>query len=151
MSQSPPDNLETLRKEIAARYEDLSPRLKQVASYVIDNPNDVGLETLSVIAGRCNAQPSTIVRFAKVFGRRVSLDDIEEAVEGRFPCRAAAVQRGNKVGLLLEPYESVDPKSVRLFVARLFSERPHVVQVDLVHRIPLTSSGKKDYPALASA
>ena len=68
MSKSPPDNLEALKKEIAARYNDLSPRLKQVASYVIDNPNDVGLETLSVLAGRCDAQPSTIVRFAKVFG-----------------------------------------------------------------------------------
>jgi DNA-binding MurR/RpiR family transcriptional regulator len=68
MSQDPPENLESLRKEIAQRYDDLSPRLKQVASYVLDNPNDIALETLAVIAGRCNAQPSTIVRFAKVFG-----------------------------------------------------------------------------------
>lgn len=68
MPQSSPDNLEALKREIASKYDELSPRLKQVASYVIDNPNDVALETLSVIAGRCNAQPSTIVRFAKVFG-----------------------------------------------------------------------------------
>ena len=74
MSQPPPDNLETLKREIASRYEDLSPRLKQVASYVIDNPHDVALETLSVIAGRCNAQPSTIVRFAKVFGYKGASD-----------------------------------------------------------------------------
>lgn len=63
-----PDNLESLRSDIARRYDDLSPRLKQVASYVLDNPNDIALETLAVIAERCNAQPSTIVRFAKVFG-----------------------------------------------------------------------------------
>ncbi len=68
MPQSPPDNLEDLKREIASKFDELSPRLKQVASYVIDNPNDIALETLSVIAGRCNAQPSTIVRFAKVFG-----------------------------------------------------------------------------------
>lgn len=68
MPQLPPDNLDALRKEIANRYEELSPRLKQVASYIIDKPNDIALETLSVIAGRCGAQPSTIVRFAKVFG-----------------------------------------------------------------------------------
>lgn len=74
MTQLPPANLETLRQEIADRYDDLSPRLKQVASYVIDNPNDVALETLSVIAGRCNAQPSTIVRFAKVFGYKGASD-----------------------------------------------------------------------------
>lgn len=74
MSISPPDNLDALRKEIAARYDELSPRLKQVANYVIDNPNDIGLETLSVIAGRCDAQPSTIVRFAKVFGYKGASD-----------------------------------------------------------------------------
>jgi DNA-binding MurR/RpiR family transcriptional regulator len=70
MSTAAPDNLETLRSEIASRYNELSPRLKQVASYVLDNPNDIALETLAVIAERCNAQPSTIVRFAKVFGYR---------------------------------------------------------------------------------
>jgi DNA-binding MurR/RpiR family transcriptional regulator len=68
MPRSSPETLETLRSEIARRYDDLSPRLKQVASYVLDNPNDIALETLAVIAERCNAQPSTIVRFAKVFG-----------------------------------------------------------------------------------
>lgn len=62
------DNLETLRNEIAQRYEKLSPRLKQVASYVLDNPNDIALETLSVIAKHSDVQPSTIVRFAKEFG-----------------------------------------------------------------------------------
>ena len=68
MPRHSPETLETLRSEIARRYDDLSPRLKQVASYVLDNPNDIALETLAVIAERCNAQPSTIVRFAKVFG-----------------------------------------------------------------------------------
>ncbi len=68
MSNSPPDNLELLRSEIASRYDELSPRLKQVASFVLDNPNDIALETLAVNASRCDVQPSTIVRFAKVFG-----------------------------------------------------------------------------------
>jgi DNA-binding MurR/RpiR family transcriptional regulator len=65
---NPPDNLESLRSAITSQYEALSPRLKQVASFVLDNPNDIALETLAVNAKRCNVQPSTIVRFAKVFG-----------------------------------------------------------------------------------
>ncbi len=65
---SPPDNLESLRSAITSRYDQLSPRLKQVASFVLDNPNDMALETLAVNARRCEVQPSTIVRFAKVFG-----------------------------------------------------------------------------------
>lgn len=67
MSVAPKD-LETLRAEIVARHAELSPRLRQVAAYVVDNPGDVGLQTLAVIARRCGVQPSTIVRFAKAFG-----------------------------------------------------------------------------------
>ena len=63
-----PKDLEGLRAEIVRRYDELSPRLKQVAKYVLDNPNDVALQTLAVIANRCKVQPSTIVRFAKTFG-----------------------------------------------------------------------------------
>lgn len=71
---SPPDNLESLRSAITSRYEELSPRLKQVASFVLDNPNDIALETLAVNAKRCDVQPSTIVRFAKVFGYNGATD-----------------------------------------------------------------------------
>ena len=60
--------LEILRGDIVRRYEQLSPRLQQVARYVLENPNDMALQTLAVIAERCEVQPSTIVRFAKTFG-----------------------------------------------------------------------------------
>jgi DNA-binding MurR/RpiR family transcriptional regulator len=63
-----PKNIEQLRAEIVARHDELSPRLRQVAAYVLEHPNDVGLETLAVIADRCGVQASTIVRFAKAFG-----------------------------------------------------------------------------------
>ena len=62
------NNIEALRARIVQRYESLSPRLKQVAAYALEHPNDLGLETLAVIARRCKVQPSTIVRFAKTFG-----------------------------------------------------------------------------------
>lgn len=68
MSVKPPRSPEALRNEIVRRYEQLSPRLKQVAKYVLENPNDVALQTLAVIATRAKVQPSTIVRFAKTFG-----------------------------------------------------------------------------------
>jgi DNA-binding MurR/RpiR family transcriptional regulator len=63
-----PNNIEELRAEILARHDGLSPRLRQVAAYVLDHPRDLGLETLAVIARRCGVQASTIVRFAKAFG-----------------------------------------------------------------------------------
>jgi len=63
-----PKDIEQLRAEIVARHDELSPRLRQVAAFVLDHPSDVGLETLAVIARRCGVQASTIVRFAKAFG-----------------------------------------------------------------------------------
>ena len=61
-------DVEKLRSEIVRRYDRLSPRLKQVAQFVLDHPNDMGLQTLAVIAERCKVQPSTVVRFAKAMG-----------------------------------------------------------------------------------
>jgi DNA-binding MurR/RpiR family transcriptional regulator len=63
-----PATAEALRTEIVRRYETLSKRLKQIARYILDEPNDIALETLAVIASRCGVQPSAIVRFAKSFG-----------------------------------------------------------------------------------
>jgi DNA-binding MurR/RpiR family transcriptional regulator len=63
-----PATAEALRAEIVSRYETLSKRLKQIARYILDEPNDIALETLAVIAARCEVQPSAIVRFAKSFG-----------------------------------------------------------------------------------
>ena len=65
---SPPATAEQLRAEIVRRYESLSKRLQQIGRYILDEPNDIALETLAVIASRCGVQPSAIVRFAKSFG-----------------------------------------------------------------------------------
>lgn len=68
MSPPPPKDLEKLRAQIVQSYERLSPRLQQVAAFALEHPNDMGLQTLAVIAERCKVQPSTVVRFAKAFG-----------------------------------------------------------------------------------
>jgi DNA-binding MurR/RpiR family transcriptional regulator len=65
---SAPRDVEELRAAIVARHDELSPRLQQVAQYVLDHPKDMGLQTLAVIAARSGVQASTIVRFAKAFG-----------------------------------------------------------------------------------
>jgi len=64
----PPKTVEALRAEIMRQYDDASRRMKQVASFVLDKPEDVAFETLAVVADRAGVQPSTIVRFAKTLG-----------------------------------------------------------------------------------
>jgi DNA-binding MurR/RpiR family transcriptional regulator len=63
-----PTSAEELRVAIVSRHESLSKRLRQIARFVLDEPNVVALEKLAVIADRCGVQPSAIVRFAKTFG-----------------------------------------------------------------------------------
>ncbi len=63
-----PATAEEFRALLLERYEQLSKRLQQIARYVLDEPNEVALETLAVIAKRCGVQPSAIVRFAQSFG-----------------------------------------------------------------------------------
>ena len=63
-----PSTAEELRQVILERYDGFSKRLKQIAQYVLDHPNDLALETLAVIAERSGAQQSAIVRFAKAVG-----------------------------------------------------------------------------------
>jgi len=63
-----PASVEEFRAAVLARYDGLSKRLQQIARYVLDEPNQIALETLAVVAERCGVQPSAIVRFAKTFG-----------------------------------------------------------------------------------
>ncbi len=63
-----PQTATELRDLILARYDQFSKRLQQVARYVLDHPDDMALETLTVISERSGAQPSAIVRFAKALG-----------------------------------------------------------------------------------
>ncbi|MBL8555443.1 MAG: MurR/RpiR family transcriptional regulator [Phenylobacterium sp.] len=67
-AQTPPATADELRAAILERYDGLSKRLQQIARYVLDEPNELALETLAVIAERSGVQPSAIVRFAKSFG-----------------------------------------------------------------------------------
>jgi DNA-binding MurR/RpiR family transcriptional regulator len=63
-----PASHDGLRLEINEAYEDLSPHLQRIARYALDDPNAFALETVATLAGRCDVQPSTMIRFAKEFG-----------------------------------------------------------------------------------
>lgn len=63
-----PSELVKLQNEIRLRYDDLSKRLKQVAQYILDNSHSVVFDSVAVIAERSGVPPSTLIRFANVFG-----------------------------------------------------------------------------------
>ncbi len=57
-----------LRAAISARHASLSRRLRQIAEFALENPNDMALETVAVIAERANVHPSSLIRFGNAFG-----------------------------------------------------------------------------------
>lgn len=78
---------ERLGEAIAARYDNLSKRLQQIARFALDHPNDMALETIAVIAGRAGVQPSTLIRFAKAFGY-TGFTDMQRVFQVRLVQRA---------------------------------------------------------------
>ena len=61
-------SFDELRAEIAARRDELSPRLRQIAEFALCHPNDMALETIAVIAERAKVPPSSLIRFANALG-----------------------------------------------------------------------------------
>jgi long-chain acyl-CoA synthetase len=87
-------------------------------------------------------------RFAKLFGSRVSLDDVERDTEAKWPVRAAAVERDGQLKVFIVPEGPVDTTAVKSQIASRLGVPPVAVEVQPVAGLPLTSSGKKDYTAL---
>ena len=56
-----------LQGEIQRRFETLSPHLKRIAEYALADPNRFALQTVAATAQAIEVQPSTLVRFAKMF------------------------------------------------------------------------------------
>ncbi len=63
-----PETFEELLAVIASDKGRLPRRLWAVAIHVTQNPGDVALATISVLAGAMGSTTSTLVRFAKTFG-----------------------------------------------------------------------------------
>lgn len=61
-------SFDLLRVELAAKRAQLSRRLRQIADYALQNPNDMALETITVIAERIQVPRSSLIRFAQAFG-----------------------------------------------------------------------------------
>ncbi|MGA3006377.1 MAG: AMP-binding protein [Opitutaceae bacterium] len=88
-------------------------------------------------------------RMAKLFGKRVNLASIETEVEKLFPVHAAAVEDKDGLRLFLEGVIDSHGGDIRAHLARLLAVPPLAIKVTMIERLPLTSSGKKDYTKLS--
>jgi acyl-CoA synthetase (AMP-forming)/AMP-acid ligase II len=90
-------------------------------------------------------------RFAKLFGRRVSLEDVERELESAFPVRVIATDAGERLGLHVAQDDAIRDEALVAHLARFLGVPPAAIVVRRVAELPLTSSGKKDYKAAEAA
>jgi acyl-CoA synthetase (AMP-forming)/AMP-acid ligase II len=89
-------------------------------------------------------------RFAKLFGKRVNLMDVENAVESRYGLRAAAVDAGGDHLLLFCETRGTPPADdIVMEIAGHLGVPPNAVRIRSIDELPMTPSGKKDYAAIA--
>lgn len=92
------------------------------------------------ITGRLN-------RFAKIFGKRVSLQDVESIAASAASAPAGAVERDGKLVVFLESESSTFP-AVQSALARALAVPPPAIVIRTIGFLPRTASGKVDYNAL---
>lgn len=81
-TEAPPREFQALKVLIAARAPDLPRRLVQIATYALNNPDEIAFGTVSTIAARADVQPSTLVRFSQAMGYQ-GFSDLQEVFRSR--------------------------------------------------------------------
>ena len=96
--------------ELAAQLDSLTPELRKAASYVLENPLDVGISSIREIAEAAHVKPNTFMRMAREVGFEGYEDFREpfrEAIRSgtaSFPDRARWLQSVRQGGQLGELY-----------------------------------------------
>jgi DNA-binding MurR/RpiR family transcriptional regulator len=94
----------TVLERLAGELSELTPQTRKAATYVLENPRDVGVSTVREIAEAANVKPNTFVRMARQVGFEGYEDfraPFREAIRsGRadFPDRARWLQEIRKTG-----------------------------------------------------
>jgi DNA-binding MurR/RpiR family transcriptional regulator len=68
--------------KLAGRATQLPKRLRQVAAYLTDHPDEMALGTAATVASRAGVQPSTLVRFAKALDYE-GFSDLQQVFRAR--------------------------------------------------------------------
>jgi len=65
---SPTPSYDELKGTLSRAYPGLSPQLQRIATFVLEHPQDMALNTVATLARGAGVQPSAMVRFAQALG-----------------------------------------------------------------------------------
>ena len=148
---APPDVLERVLESLPS----LSPQLRKAARYIVDNPQEVGISSISELADAAGVKPNTLVRMARAVGFdgyegfRQPFRDLIRAQGHDFPVRARWLQsiaRGGRHDELLTNmagdtlsniqslYRALDAASLKAVADRIVdAHTTYVLGVGIAH------------------
>ena len=95
-----------LLEELGGQLDQLTPQLRKAASYILENPNEVGISSIRELADAAEVKPNSLVRMARTIGfdgyeefRERFREDIRNG-QPSFPDRARWLQSLSKGGRL---------------------------------------------------
>jgi DNA-binding MurR/RpiR family transcriptional regulator len=80
---------EQLKGSLSRLYPGLSPQLRRIATYALEHPQDMALDTVATLARGAGVQPSALVRFAQALGYD-GFSELQRVFRGRL------VERSNQ-------------------------------------------------------
>lgn len=104
--------------------------------------------------GSCDAEgcfylSGRLKRFAKLFGLRLNLDELEARLEQEFSLPVACLEAGpDRLGIFVGAPRAGQTEAIAQRLQTLYQLHPQTFTVTALPSLPLTASGKKDYPAL---
>lgn len=88
-------------------------------------------------------------RFLKIYGLRLSLDEVERMLESRLSIAVACIGTDENLHIFLESMDASDAMEASRLIVELYKLHHSNVLVHPIEAIPSGNSGKKDYAELA--
>jgi DNA-binding MurR/RpiR family transcriptional regulator len=128
VDDSAPREFAALRTLIGERAATLPRRLTQVATYALQNPDEIAFGTAASVAAHAGVQPSTLVRFSQALGYQ-GFSDLQDVFRARLRERVPSYDErlkqlrdhglvASKAGLLLDGFAEAAERSVADFRAK---------------------------------
>lgn len=118
-----PRDFTTLKALIVERAADMPKRLIQVATYAVENPDEIAFGTVASIAQTADVQPSTLVRFSQALGYQ-GFSDLQDVFRSRLRDRVLNYDErlaqlrdhtkgASKVGLIFDGFSEASERSLK--------------------------------------
>ena len=144
-----PRDFTALRALIVERAPDFPRRLTQVASYALENPDDIAFGTVATIAQAADVQPSTLVRFAQSLGYQ-GFSELQEVFQSRLEQLREHTRNSGKAGLVFDGFanaseqslatlrEKLDPQQLQV-AADMLAKAETIYLIGLRRSFPISS------------